>query len=81
MKIGDLYHIEFWDHSIRIGKAIRSEAVGWVIENKEDANCPLGEAVTLTYWRTDSGDRDDDENNQEPLTILTNVIIRAKKLR
>lgn len=69
-----MYYLQFLDHVKDSKMWVNCEVIGWVV--KEDEH-----SVVIAYWRTESNDDIDGEENSEYMTILKKVIKKAKLIK
>jgi hypothetical protein len=69
---GDFYIIKFLDHCIG-DELIYCEVAGWVLKEGK-------ESVTLTYWKTNSKDKETEDENTEPLRLIKSTIKEVKRV-
>ena len=72
-RLGALYKIRFYDHSVGSTDKMLCEAVGWAI--KDDSH-----HIALTSWMTITTDEDIKNNNFEPISIIKACILSSRKL-
>ena len=72
-KIGELYYLEFLDHSVGLKGEMEIQAVGWVV--KETSKC-----LILTSWRVIHDDKSIVDGNYEIFSVVKSCIKRKKKL-
>lgn len=72
-KEGQAYYIKMYDHATGTKELITVEVIGWVLaQNKLQ--------VTMTWWLTNSKDKDVRDENIEPFVLLKSAIISKRVL-
>lgn len=72
-KVGELYWIKFYDHSIGFEEEATCEIVGWIIEDTQ-------RSVLVTWWKCNVEDEETARHNIEPCRIHKGIMIKSKKL-
>lgn len=72
-KPGNLYKIQFWDHSLGDADVLLCTVVGFCFEDSD-------RRIRLTHWLVHSEDKDVVKDNREPTNILKCCIERSEKL-
>ena len=70
---GELYKIEFWDHSIGDCGIMKCEVVGWITAIDELS-------VTLTTWQCKTDCQRTWMDNLEPVSLVKTAIINKIKI-
>lgn len=70
---GALYYIKFMDHSVGTSETITCEICAWVLSQCD-------KTVTLTYWKTNSRDRQVVKDNVEYIKLIKSTVLKKRKI-
>lgn len=72
-KPGYLYYIDFDDHTSGKRGIVKSQCVGWCIENHD-------KYAVFTWWLADDDDKELVDDSHEPFSILKSTVNNFKLL-